>query len=213
MHTHDLISTLAHGAGPARRLSGWRLIGLPLSGATALALAAGLALLGAAPASAFATWAPWMKLAYTGVLAVALGVAVWRAGLPARPCRRPMVAAGAVVMLMALAGLLAWVGVPADQQAAAVLGRDGSWISCAPKVMLLALPVFVAAVAALRRLAPTRLRLAGALAGGASGACGAFAYAFCCPESSAAYVAVWYTAGVGACAAVGALLGPRLLRW
>ena len=213
MQTHDLIGTLAHGAGPARTPSGWRLIGLPLAGATALALAAGLALLGAVPASAFATLAPWMKLAYTGTLAVALGAAVWRAGLPARPYRQPMRVAVAVVMLMAVAGFLAWVGAPADQQAAAVLGRDGSWISCAPKVMLLALPVFVAAVTALRRLAPTRLRLAGALAGGAAGACGAFAYAFCCPESSAAYVAVWYTAGMGACAAAGAALGPRLLRW
>jgi hypothetical protein len=26
-------------------------------------------------------------------------------------------------------------------------------------------------------------------------------------------VAVWYTAGIAACAAAGALLGPRLLRW
>ncbi|HMR70416.1 MAG TPA: NrsF family protein, partial [Rubrivivax sp.] len=32
-------------------------------------------------------------------------------------------------------------------------------------------------------------------------------------ELSPAFVAVWYTLGVGAAAALGALLGPRLLHW
>lgn len=213
MHTDQLINTLAYGAGPAPRSSGGRAMGLPLTGATALALAGGLAMLGAAPASDFATPAPWMKLAYTGLLAWALGLAAFHAGLPARSLRSPLRAAGILFLLMATLGFMAWSQAPAAQQATTVLGRDGSWVTCAPKVMLLALPVFAAAVVALRRLAPTRLRAAGALAGGAAGACGAFAYAFCCPESSAAYVAVWYTTGIAACAAAGALLGPRLLRW
>ena len=65
----------------------------------------------------------------------------------------------------------------------------------------------------LRALAPTRLRQAGALAGGAAGACGALAYALSCPEASPTYVALWYTAGIAGCAAAGALAGPRLLRW
>jgi len=213
MHTDQLINTLAHGAGPAPRSSGWRAMGLPLAGATALALGGGLTVLGAVPASDFATPAPWMKLAYTGLLAWTLGLATLHAGLPAQPWRGPLRAAGVVFLLMATFGLVVWNQAPSAQQAATVLGRDGSWVTCAPKVMLLALPVFAAAMLALRRLAPTRLHPAGALAGGAAGACGAFAYAFCCPEFSAAYVAVWYTAGIAACAAAGALLGPRLLRW
>ena len=213
MHTDQLINILAHGAGPAPRSSGWRAMGLLLAGATALALAGGLAVLGAVPASDFATPAPWMKLAYTGLLAWALGLAAFHAGQPARPLRWPLRAAGILFLLMGTLGFMAWSQAPAAQQAATVLGRDGSWVTCAPKVMLLALPVFAAAMLALRRLAPTRLRPAGALAGGAAGACGAFAYTFCCPEFSAAYVAVWYTAGIAACAAAGALLGPRLLRW
>ena len=213
MHTDQLINTLAHGAGPAPRSSGWRAMGMPLAGATALALGGGLTVLGAVPASDFAAPAPWMKLAYTGLLAWTLGLATLHAGLPAQPWRGPLRAAGVVFLLMATFGLVVWNQAPAAQQAATVLGRDGSWVTCAPKVMLLALPVFAAAMLALRRLAPTRLRPAGALAGGAAGACGAFAYAFCCPEFSAAYVAVWYTAGIATCAAAGALLGPRLLRW
>ena len=94
-----------------------------------------------------------------------------------------------------------------------VLGSGGSWTTCAAKVALLALPALGAGLLALRRLAPTGLTAAGALVGGAAGACGAFAYAFTCPESSPAYVAIWYSAGIAACAGLGALAGPRLLRW
>jgi hypothetical protein len=151
MHTDQLINILAHGAGPAPRSTGWRAMGLPLAGATTLALAGGVAVLGAVPASDFATPAPWMKLAYTGLLAWALGLAALHAGLPARPWRAPLRAAGVVFLLMATFGLVVWNQAPAAQQAATVLGRDGSWVTCAPKVMLLALPVFAAAMLALRR--------------------------------------------------------------
>ena len=74
----------------------------------------------------------------------------------------------------------------------------------------------VAAVVALRgkaRLAPTRLTLAGALAGLFAGGMGAFVYAFHCPETAAPFVALWYSAGILLTTALGALLGPRLLRW
>ncbi|HPA91994.1 MAG TPA: NrsF family protein [Quisquiliibacterium sp.] len=34
-----------------------------------------------------------------------------------------------------------------------------------------------------------------------------------CPEMAAPFLAVWYVGGVLAVAALGALLGPRVLRW
>ena len=34
-----------------------------------------------------------------------------------------------------------------------------------------------------------------------------------CPEASAIFVLTWYTLGIGLAAGLGALLGPRLLRW
>ncbi|MEN9418793.1 MAG: hypothetical protein RI988_2413 [Pseudomonadota bacterium] len=214
MRTDELIIALARGAGVAPRPAGWRNLGLPLAAGTAVALALAVGLLGAVPARDFATAAPWMKVAYTGALALALGVAAFRAGLPAASTRQPLVAAAAVCGLMAATGAVAWWAAATPQgRAAAVLGADGSWVGCAPKVALLALPAFAAAVLALRRLAPTRLRAAGALCGGAAGACGALAYAFSCPEASAAYVALWYSAGIALCALAGALAGPRLLRW
>jgi hypothetical protein len=46
-----------------------------------------------------------------------------------------------------------------------------------------------------------------------AGGVGATVYGLYCQETAAAFVATWYTLGVAACAAVGALLGPRILRW
>ena len=39
-------------------------------------------------------------------------------------------------LLMAAFGLVVWSQAPAAQQVAAVLGRDGSWVTCAPKPVL-----------------------------------------------------------------------------
>jgi hypothetical protein len=44
----------------------------------------------------------------------------------------------------------------------------------------------------------------------ALGACG---YALACAEPSPAFVAAWYTLGILATGALGAALGPRVLRW
>lgn len=213
MRTDEWIEVLARGAGTPARAQAWRSVGLPMAAATALALAAGLALLGPVPGREFATPAPWMKLAYTATLALALGLAAFRAGLPGTPGRGPLLAAAAACAAMGALGALAWWGAEPPARASAVLGADGSWLGCVPKVGLLALPAFAAAILGLRALAPTQLRQAGALAGGAAGACGALAYAFCCPEASPTYVALWYSAGIAGCAAAGALAGPRLLRW
>ena len=80
-------------------------------------------------------------------------------------------------------------------------------------VSILALPGFVGALWALRGLAPTRLRLAGATARLCAGALGAFVYAFHCPELAAPFIGTWYVLGMAIPTAVGALLGPLALRW
>jgi hypothetical protein len=63
------------------------------------------------------------------------------------------------------------------------------------------------------QLAPTRLALAGAAAGLVGGATGATAYALHCVETSPAFVLVWYSLGLAATSAPGALLGRRMLHW
>ena len=86
-------------------------------------------------------------------------------------------------------------------------------ISCPWIIAVLSLPAFAAAFWAMQGLAPTRLRLAGASAGLVAGAAGALVYTFYCPELAAPFLGVWYALGMLIPTALGALLGPRLLRW
>ena len=46
-----------------------------------------------------------------------------------------------------------------------------------------------------------------------AGALGALVYALHCPEMATPFLAVWYLAGIAIPTALGAMLGPRLLRW
>jgi len=80
-------------------------------------------------------------------------------------------------------------------------------------VLALSMPIFIGLLWSFRRLAPTRLRAAGAAAGLAAGAWAATLYCLHCPEVSAIFVLTWYSLGIGLAAALGALIGPYFLRW
>ena len=88
-----------------------------------------------------------------------------------------------------------------------------SWKVCSALVFLLSLPIFAGLLWSYRAMAPTRLRLAGATAGFAAGAWSATIYCLHCPEVSAIFVLTWYTLGIALAALLGALVGPRLMRW
>lgn len=92
----------------------------------------------------------------------------------------------------------------------ATIGRV--WPECLLLIPAIATAPFALLIWALRKAAPTHLRRAGALAGFLAGGISASAYALSCQESLA-FVACWYTSAIVICAIVGALLGPRLLRW
>jgi len=87
------------------------------------------------------------------------------------------------------------------------------WATCLLCIPLFAVVPFAALIWALRKGAPTNLRRAGAIAGFVAGALGATAYAFHCPDDSVPFIAIWYGTLVALCGAIGAMLGPRLLRW
>ena len=87
------------------------------------------------------------------------------------------------------------------------------WATCLLCIPLFAVVPFAALIWALRKGAPTNLRRTGAIAGLVAGALGATAYAFHCPDDSVPFIAIWYGTLVALCGAVGAMLGPRLLRW
>lgn len=211
MKTEQLVELLARRAGPAPRHAVERRIAMAASlGAVAsaagaigaLGLNAGLADMGSALA---------VKMAYVVALMLSAAWFVDRTARPGTPWRRALWSVAAVVIAMALLAFTVWTQAAEAQRLDLLLGR--SWASCPWRVATLSVPALAAALWALRGLAPTRPRWAGFAAGLLAGSLGALGYALYCPELSPLFVLVWYTAGVLIPAALGALLGPSLLRW
>lgn len=211
MKTDALIDMLARDAGPApralaaRRLSPAAVAGFLISAGVAVAW------FGAIPAQMFATAVPWTKMAYAASLAVAAAWLTARLSRPAAATARPWRATAGVLLAMALVGGASLFATPADARLDALLGQ--SWSTCPWSVLALSMPALAASLWAVRGLAPTRPSLAGFAAGLLAGSVGAFGYSLSCPEASPAFVAVWYTLGIGLTGCLGAVLGPRVLRW
>lgn len=153
----------------------------------------------------------WMKWGYTlSLSAAALAVLVQLARPDiARP--RGVWLLAVPVVLLALAGLVELARAPPSDWMALWLGQ--SWTVCPLLVLILAVPIFAGLLWSFRRLAPTRLRSAGAAAGLTAGAVAAAVYCLHCPEASALFVLTWYSLGIALTTVLGALVGPRLLRW
>jgi hypothetical protein len=211
MKTDELIILLARGAGPVAPGLAWRRLLPALLGGVLLSLLLVTVSRGLLPGAAFATPVPWLKFAYGAALGSGALWWLWRLARPGADDGRAPRGLLAAVLAVALAGLAAVCVAAPGQRAEALLGS--TWAVCPRNVLLLSLPAFVGLLWALRGLAPTRPRVAGAAAGLVAGAAGSVAYAFSCPEPSVAFVAVWYSAGVLAASGLGAALGPRVLRW
>lgn len=90
---------------------------------------------------------------------------------------------------------------------------DDEWLECLLSIPIIAIVPFALVVRAMRQDAPTHLRRAGALAGLVAGGLSAAGYALHCTADSLPFVAMWYGGTIILCMLVGAVLGPRLLRW
>jgi hypothetical protein len=84
---------------------------------------------------------------------------------------------------------------------------------CMTAVPLLSLPLLAASLIGLRHGAPARPALAGAMAGLLSAGLAATLYAAHCPDDSPLFVATWYSIATALVAAIGALLGSKVLRF
>jgi hypothetical protein len=213
MKTDDLITMLATGAiavppnQAVRRHAlafGWGVLG------AALLMAA---LLGPRHDLAQAVWLPmfWVKFVFVACVAAGALVAALRLSRPGRKLAWvPNALAAPVIAIWLLSAI---VLAPADAAQRAALFFGDTWDVCPFLIATLSVPGFVAAMWAMKGLAPTRLRLAGAAAGLFAGAVGALVYCLHCPELAAPFIGFWYLLGMLIPTAVGALFGPRLLRW
>jgi hypothetical protein len=153
----------------------------------------------------------WMKPAYAAWLAVGAFMLVDAMGRPgAKPDAGRLVAAAAFAAIAGLAAVNLVLTAP-EHRMQAIMGS--SWWFCPIAIVISAIPALIAVMIALRNMAPTQLVRAGLAAGLLAGGVGASVYALWCRETTAAFVAVWYTIGIVACGGVGALLGPLVLRW
>jgi hypothetical protein len=213
MRTDDLVTMLATGAGTVAPNATARRYATAIGcGALGAALLMSI-LLGVRHDLGEAARLPmfWVKVGFVACLTASSLLAVLRLSRPGlRLAWVPSALAAPVLVMWVLA---AFVLMRADPSQRAQLFFGDTWTSCPFLVAMLSVPVFVALLWAMRGLAPTRLGLAGAAAGFLSGAIGALVYCLHCPEMAAPFLGFWYLIGMLIPSAVGALLGPRLLRW
>ncbi len=101
--------------------------------------------------------------------------------------------------------------VPSDQLGIVWWGRN-SYV-CLTFIPLIGLGPLTIFLAALRYGAPTRPRLASAVAGLLAGGIAATFYAAHCPDDSPLFVATWYSIAIAGLVALGTICGRYVVRW
>ena len=213
MQTDDLIAHLSGNLEPVRGAQVARTLAIGLAAGAAGSALLMMATIGVRHdiVDAMGGEAFWLKFLYTLVIA-ALGLKlVERIGRPGTDAAWPaLLLAVPVLVLMTM---MAMQMMPADDAARRTLIMGHSANVCSVLIAALALPLFAGLFWSLRQLAPTRLTQAGAAAGLLAGSAAATIYAFHCTESTATFIAIWYTAGIALTTLLGAGLGRWMLRW
>ena len=211
MQTEELIRALALDAGRPI-VSVRRLIATALFVGAAASLLLFTLLLRARPDIASALYSPGFCLKVVAAACLAL-TAMTLLGEVARPLPR-----GRSLGVLMLAPVLLVAGVavelavlPSDTWHSRLIGRNAS--HCLALIPFLSAAPALCLFLALRRSAPARPGLAGAIVGLAAGGIGAILYALTCPDDSPMFVAAWYSFAIvivtGACF----IAGRRWLRW
>lgn len=213
MKTDRLIGMLATGVAFEHRVDPWHSLPLAIGFGVVCSTLLMLKLIPLNPdlGKVMLLYGFWQKL---GVSAAIAGISL----LIVIRLSRPGAGLGYLWQALSLPVIAIWlvaafILMAADTEARAALFFGNTWKVCPFLITMLATPVFAGTFWAMRELAPTRLRLAGAGAGLFAGASGAVVYCFHCPELDAPFIAFWYLLGMLIPAVIGALLGPKLLRW
>jgi hypothetical protein len=213
MKTDELAAMLATGVTPVDRHASTRRIGVALGVGATGALILMQLVFGVRPDLVQMAHVPlfWEKLAFPAALGFGALQVVARVSTPGRRAGVAWLVAAVPVAVVWLCAAAMIAGAPPSDRLSLVLGQ--TWRVCAVSIALLSVPAFIALQVAVRGLAPTAPRVAGAAAGLLAGAIATTAYSLHCPEMSVAFWAIWYVLGMTIPLAVGALWGPRLLRW
>jgi hypothetical protein len=209
--TDDLINALARSVEPAHAAP-WKLR-LLLTVLVGLGVACALVALGLGVRAdiGVARMPVMMKALFSAVVAASILPVALRLMQPGRPLGWRVGAVALVVAVCGLATVIALMGEAPGDRIRMWMGGDAPW--CVIFIPILAAPTAAGLLWLMRACAPTRLALTGAAIGGFAGGVGAIAYAMYCPADSIAFVTTWYALGIALSAAIGAIIGARVLRW
>jgi hypothetical protein len=213
MKTDDLVTMLAAGVAPVPQHATSRPMVLALLAGMPVSLAILLLAYGLRPDLAQVIELPmfWVKLAFPLCIALSACVVVQRLARPGVQVRRAWWGLVVPVLAVFALAMVVWWAAPVQERMPLLMGV--SWRSCAASIGLIATPIFIPVLLALKSAAPTRPAWAGAAAGALAGGLGATIYALYCIEMAAPFLAVWYTAGMLVPVLAGGLLGRRWLAW
>jgi hypothetical protein len=153
----------------------------------------------------------WVKFAFPAAMGVTSLLMLLRLARPGMDTGHLPAGLTAPALAMCMLAAVVLVNAAPADRPALILGT--TWQVCTKNIALISVPVLAGSFWALSDLAPTRLALAGACSGLLAGAVGAVVYALHCPEMDAPFLFVWNGLGMLVPAALGAAMGPRLLRW
>ena len=209
-----LIEQLTTNLAPVSKYAVARRLTIGICAGTVVSAMLMIAVLGIRPdiAAASSTGMFWVKFGYTLTLTA---FSVWimeRLARPAESTGRRARWLWAPLSILILLTIVEFARATTSTYMTLVMG-SGSALFCFSGIATLSIPPLLGLIWAIRGLAPTKLRTSGVVAGLAAGGAGAFVYALHCTESSAAFLAVWYSLGAAVVAIFGFLLGPSLLRW
>ncbi len=211
MKTDQLIDLLARGVEPAERPRWMRKLAITLIvglAAAVLLIAVGL---GVRADIGAARMPVMMKAMFSAAAAAVMLPLATRLMRPGRPLGWRVGAVLVFVAAAAVATCVALFGEAPERRMEAWMGGGFPW--CLVLVPILAAPTAALLLWLMRSFAPTRLTMTGAAIGALSGGIGAMAYSMYCPIDSVAFVTTWYVVAIALCAALGATIGARLLRW
>ncbi|HEX8667010.1 MAG TPA: NrsF family protein [Allosphingosinicella sp.] len=205
MDTDALIEALARDAAPVSRHAVARRLAAGIAAGSLASVLLLVAILGTASdlGRAIATRGFWASEALALSASAAGTFAAAKLARPETTLPKPT-----WILTLPLAAVVA------SAAAQAACGRmEGTVWMTAAEIVMLAAPILAGIVVALRKLAPTCLAAAGAAAGLASGGVAAALYGLNGLDQPTAHLLVRDSVAIALSSAIGALLGPRLLRW
>ena len=213
MKTSELIAVLSNNVEAVNKDQLKKTIGTAVVAGTALGIGAMLRFFGVR--THLETTHAWLvvttKLVFTVGVAIPASMYLLRVARPGGEHKTSVALVALPFAGIALLGCVSLMLAPLPHWHSMMLG--GHWLECLVSIPMIAIVPFLIVILALRQTAPTDLTRAGAFAGLIAGSVAAIGYTLHCVDDSLPFIALWYGGAMAFCTAVGAYLGPKLLRW